>query len=459
MARDYTKMAKEIVAKVGGAENIASVTHCATRLRFKIKDMGQVEKDELDRVEGVIKALESGGQFQIVIGNKVSIVYEEICKNTDVKGDIAIKESSTNEEADVPKEKQNLINTFISTIAAIFTPLMMVLCGAGVLKGVLAIAALLGMNAEGGTYIVLNAASDACFVFLPLLLAFSSAKKFGANQFVAVTLAGAMIYPSIIDAFNAGTALTVVGIPLTLLDYRSTVLPIIASVYVMSKLEKLLKKFLPEAIYSFMMPFICLTVMTPLSLIVIGPILSIVANGLAAGYQMIAGVPIIAGIVIGALWEILVIFGVHWTFIPVMINNIAVSGVDTLSAMIAPAAFSQAGAGLGVFLKSKNKNVKAISGSAAISGIFGITEPTIYGVTLKYKKPFIVATVFGAIGGAVSAFSGASSASVAIPGLLTLPCYIGDGFVMFLIACVVAYIGSAIVTYFIGYNDSMEKGV
>lgn len=445
MAKDLSKMASEIMKYIGGPDNVIDVAHCATRLRFRLKNTDMVDSVQLERTEGVIKTLESGGQFQIVIGNKVSLVYEEILKSH--------KNLATGQENTGSEEHKNIFDAFIATVAAIFTPVLMVMCGSGVLKGILAIAVSVGMSTDSGTYLVLYAAADAFFVFMPFLLAFSSAKRFGANQFLAVTLAGSLVYPNLITAIGSGAELTFLGIPLVLLNYHGTVLPVIISVFVLSKVEKLLKRIIPEAVYSFMMPCVALVIMTPLSLLVIGPVLTTVANGLAAAYEMIAEVPVVAGIIVGAFWEVLVVFGVHWTFVPIMLNNVSLYGADSLSSLVAPAIFSQAGAALGVFLKTRKQEVKSVAGPAALSGIFGITEPAIYGVTLKYKKPFYMAMFSGAVGAVIAAFSGAAGIGAPIPGLLTLPCWVGKGFVMFLVACLVAFVGAAILTWTIGYKD------
>ncbi len=445
MAKDFSKMSSDIMKYIGGVDNVIDIAHCATRLRFRLKNSDIVNRAMLEQTEGVIKTLESGGQFQIVIGNKVSLVYEEILKNN--------KNLTLGQEDKDSEKNKNVFDAFIATVAAIFTPVLMVMCGSGVLKGILAIAVSAGMSTDSGTYIVLYAAADAFFVFMPFLLAFSSAKRFGANQFLAVTLAGSLVYPNIITAINNEVTLTFLGIPLVLLNYHSTVLPIIVAVFVLSKLEKMLKRIIPEAVYSFMMPCIALAVMTPLSLLVIGPVLTTAANGLATAYEMIADIPILAGIIVGAFWEVLVIFGVHWTFVPIMLNNVSLYGADTLSSLVAPAIFSQAGAALGVFLKTKKQDVKSLAGSAALSGVFGITEPAIYGVTLKYKKPFYAAMLSGAVGAVIAAFSKAAGIGAPIPGLLTLPCWVGNGFIMFLVACLVAFVGATVLTYLIGYKD------
>lgn len=448
-AVNYEKLAKEVIETVGGEANIISVTHCATRLRFVLKDESKADQKATEAVEGIKGVIKGGGQYQVVVGTKVPVAFEEVTKIV----------GTNDSEIQMEEKKTNLFDMAIQTIAGIFTPILLVLCGSGVLKGVLALLTTLGVLAgESTTYTILYAAADSIFVFMPFALAFTAAKRFGSNQFIALALAGAMCYPSILDLYNVGTAVTFAGIPVTLQNYTGTVLPIIFAVYVDSKLEKLLKKIIPDFIYGFLMPFICLIVMVPVTLIVVGPILTVVSNGLAAGYSAIAGIsPIIPGIVIGGFWQVLVVFGIHWGFAPLMMNNVATNGFDTMCPIIGPSNFSQAGAALGVFLKSKNLKVKEVAGSAALAGIFGITEPTIYGVTLKYKKPFYMASVAGIVGGIIVVMGGASAPSIVIPGLLTLPAFIGPGFAAFLIGCIVSYVGAAVLTFLFGYNDKMAE--
>lgn len=388
-----------------------SLIHCATRLRFVLTDEGLADDATLKNLNGVLGVVHSGGQVQIVIGNKVSVLYEVILKNTDISNGEAEKEDTKSSDQD--NKKKGIFSTLIDTISGIFAPLLMVMCGSGVLKGILAICLTTGILTDAdGTYQILYAAGDAIYYFMPLLLAYSSAKKFNCNQFAAAALAGAIMYPSIISMADAGTAITFLHIPVKLINYSSSVLPIIFAVYIMSKLEKLCKRYIPEAVYSFMTPFILLAVMVPLTLIVVGPVLTVVQNVLASVFSTIYGLsPIVMGVVVGAA--------------------------------------------LGAFLKTKNKNFKQLSGSAALSGIFGITEPTIYGVALPYKKPFIVSMVAGAVGGIFVGISGATVNSSVIPGLLTIPAFLGDGFVLFLVGCAVAYFGAAIGTYLFGFNDSM----
>lgn len=449
---NYESLAKDVIAAIGGAENISSVSHCATRLRFVLKDEGAANRSAVEAVPGVKGVVQSGGQYQIVIGSKVSLAYSAICALPGI--DAGSAEASEGKEEEKPK---GILNTLLQTVSGIFTPLLLVMCGSGVVKGILAICTTTGILTEtSGTYIVLFAAADAIFRYMPLALAFSAAKKFGANQFVALAVVAAMCYPSIVGLAE-GT--TFFGISLTAMDYHSSVLPALIVVYVLSKLEGLLKKVVPEFLFSFVMPCVCLIVVVPVSLLVIGPVLTIVANGLAAGYSAIASIsPILPGIVIGGFWNLLVVFGVHWTFIPLMINNVSVYGFDTMICLVGPSNFGQAGAALGVFLKTKKNNVKSVAGSAALSGLFGITEPAIYGVNLRYKTPLIGGLIAGAVGGVITAMAGAQTASVVIPGLLTLPAFMPyPGFVGLLIGCIVAYVGSAAIA-FVTYNDGMEQG-
>lgn len=444
---DKNKLAKTIIANVGGESNVNSVVHCATRLRFAIKDRSNVDKKAVEQTEGVISVVESGGQFQVVIGNSVGDVYKELGTFTKLTDD------------SIPTEqlKGNIFNRAIDLISGIFTPLLGALAGAGILKGLLMILTTVGWLSESsGSYQILFAAADSIFYFLPVILAYTSARKFGANVAVAMVIAGALIYPNMITLTNSGEAVYFFGIPVILMSYSSTVIPIILAVWVQSVVEKFSNKRIHEAAKNFLTPLLCLIVVVPLTFLVIGPIGTYAGQGLAAGYTFVYNLsPIVAGAVIGALWQIFVIFGIHWGFVPLMINNISKFGSDTLVAMLGPSNFAQAGASLGVFFKTKDAKVKAISGSAALSGIFGITEPSIYGVTLRYKKPFIIASISGAIAGAIVGAVGSAGTAAVVVGALTLPVFFGKGFVGFLIACLVAYLFSAIMTYLFGYNDSM----
>ncbi|MCR3759738.1 beta-glucoside-specific PTS transporter subunit IIABC [Clostridium felsineum] len=449
MAKNYDSLAKNIVENVGGKDNVISLVHCATRLRFKLKDKQKANKDALQALEGVITVVESAGQYQVVVGNSVADVYDTIGR---VAG---VKLNSDNEE--ISDNKTNILSTAIDVISSIFTPMLSVMCGAGILKGILMLCTTMGWLVDtSGTYKILYAASDSVFHYLPVILAYTAAKKFKANPFVAVAVAGALLYPDITTLYAAHKSVTFMGIPVILISYPSTVIPIILSTYVLAKLEQFLNKRLPDVCKNFFTPTICLSVIVPLTFLVIGPVGDKLGKLLASGYTTLYNInPAIGGGIVGALWPILIIFGLHWGFVPIVTNNLAIYGRDTLFTITGPNNFAQAGAALGVFLKTKDSKLKAIAGSAATTGLFGITEPAIYGVTLKYKKPFVIACVGSGVAGAITGYVGAGCRGFVGTSILTLPAYIGKGFVGFLIACAFAYLFSAIVTYLFGFSDKM----
>ncbi|MDX6151648.1 beta-glucoside-specific PTS transporter subunit IIABC [Marinococcus sp. PL1-022] len=455
MKKDYQELGRSVVAGVGGEENVQSLVHCATRLRFRLKDRSQADKEKVEALEGVIQVVESGGQFQVVIGNEVSDVYKAIAKDTKLGDDDANANASENKG-----NEGSLFNRAIDIISAIFTPILGALAGAGILKGLVAVLLATGVLTEtSGTYQVLNAASDSLFYFLPVLLAITSARKFGADPYVAVLIAGALLYPDLI-AFGEeqGGSFGFLGIPVLMGNYASSVIPIILAVYVMSKLQALLNGWLHASIRMFFTPLLILVIMVPLTLIVFGPVGTVISGWLADGYTSIYDAsPMIAGAFMGVFWQVFVIFGLHWGFVPIGINNLSVYGEDTFSALLAPAVFAQAGAALGVYLKSRQRKVKAIAGPAAISGLFGITEPAIYGVTLRYKRPFILGAAAGGVGGAIAGIANASALAVALPSLAALPVYFGEGFGLFVVSIIVAFSLGAILTYLFGYKDELEE--
>lgn len=447
VSMNNNQIAKEILENVGGEHNVRSVVHCATRLRFTLKDRGLANKKRIEEIAGVISVVENSGQFQVVIGNTVGDVYKELGTFTNLLEDDTNTSGSASEG--------NFLSRVVDVLSAIFAPLLGAMAGAGMLKGLLMIATTLNwVAATDSTYRILYAASDSIFYFLPMALAYTSARKFGANSAVAISVAGALIYPDILTMVNEGTTANFFGLPVILMNYSSTVIPIILAVALLSIVEKFFNRHIHEAARNFLTPLLCLVIIVPLTFLIFGPFGTYVSTGLANGYTFIYDFsPLLAGAFIGAFWQVLVIFGVHWGFIPVMLNNISVYGFDTIAAMLAPSNFGQAGAALGVFLKTKKPEVKAIAGSAALTGFFGITEPAIYGVTLKYKKPFIIASIASAVGGAIVGASGASASASVIPSILTLPVFVGKGFLIFIVGLAVTYLSSAIFTYLFGYQD------
>lgn len=389
----YQQLADEIIDGVGGKNNIHSVMHCATRLRFKLKDSRKANTAALKQNPGVIMVVESGGQYQVVIGNNVGEVYRLLgTENGPSDGENASKE--------------NLFARFIDLVSGIFTPFIGVMIASGIIKGLLALMLVLGvMHQESGSYKVLFVASDGLFFFLPILLGFSAGKKFGGNPFISMAIAAALVHPQImavVESQKLGQSLNFFGIPLEILNYSYSVIPIIFAAWVASLIERVVHPRSPSAVRNFTTPLICLLLAVPLTFLIIGPAATWLSRWLAEGYVWIYSLsPTVAGAFMGAIWQICVIFGLHWGLVPVMLNNLATFGQDTLVPLLLPAVMGQAGATLGVMLKSRDLKLKAIAGSAFTASIFGITEPAVYGVTLPHRRPFIFGCIGGALGAAI----------------------------------------------------------
>ena len=451
MAKDYTKLSKSIVKYVGTEKNIVSLFHCATRLRFKVKDNKEVNLEKLKSLEGVITAMDSGGQIQVVIGNQVGNVYQAVLENSNIKAEQDTAENTNG-------ENKNIINVLMETISGIFAPALGIIAGAGTIKALLILLVTLKVLTESsGTYQIWYAAADGVFTFLPVLLGYTAGKKFGCNPFVSIALGMALVHPNMTALFSSGDSIRFLGMKVHMVSYASSVMPIIIATYILSNLEKLLKRYIPEILKMFAIPMIELMVMVPATFLIIGPVMDKFSTLLASGYTAVVGFnPVIAGGILGLLWPAVIIFGLHWGFFPIVMNNLATLGKDTLFVITGPNNFAQAGATLGVFLKTKDKKLKSISGSAAISAVLaGITEPAIYGVTLPYKKPFFIGAVFSGIAGAITAAVGASASTVLGMSILTMPGYLGAGFTGLVIACLIAYFGSAVCTYLFGFSDDM----
>ncbi|HDK6716074.1 TPA: PTS beta-glucoside transporter subunit IIABC [Klebsiella quasipneumoniae] len=416
---EYKALAQDILSRVGGKENIVSLVHCATRLRFKLKDNGKADAEGLKANPGVIMVVESGGQFQVVIGNHVHDVWLA------VRQEAGLSDDSEPEAKSV--EKGSLLGQVIDVVSGIFTPFIGVLAASGILKGMLALAVVCGwLTPQQGTYKIWFAASDALFFFFPLFLGYTAGKKFGGNPFVSMVIGGALTHPLMIQAFEASQAPGAavehfLGIPVTFINYSSSVIPIILASWVCCWLERKSNALLPSSMKNFFTPAICLAVVVPLTFLLIGPLATWLSHLLAQGYQLIYAVaPWLAGAAMGALWQVCVIFGLHWGLIPLMINNLTVLGHDSMLPMLLPAVMGQVGAVLGILLKTRDARQKVLAGSAFSAGIFGITEPAIYGLTLPLRRPFIFGCVAGAIGGAIVGFSNAHVYSFGFGNIFTV---------------------------------------
>ena len=416
---EYKALAQDILSRVGGKENIVSLVHCATRLRFKLKENKKADAEGLKMNPGVIMVVESGGQFQVVIGNHVHDVWQAVRSEAGLTDD--------SEPVAETGDKTSVLGQVIDVVSGIFTPFIGVLAASGILKGMLALAVVCGWLApQQATYQIWFAASDALFFFFPLFLGYTAGKKFGGNPFITMVIGGALTHPLMIQAFEASQASGAgaayfLGIPLTFINYSSSVIPIILASWASCWLERRSNAVLPSSMKNFFTPAICLAVVVPLTFLAIGPVATWLSQLLAHGYQIIYAVaPWLAGAAMGALWQVCVIFGLHWGLIPLMINNLTVLGQDSMLPMLLPAVMGQVGAALGIFLRSRDARQKVLAGSAISAGIFGITEPAIYGLNLPLRRPFIFGCVAGAIGGAIVGFSDSHVYSFGFANIFTL---------------------------------------
>lgn len=436
MAKNYDALAKTIIKDVGGKDNVISVVHCTTRLRFKLKDEKKANDDALKDTDGVVTVVKAGGQYQVVIGNEVADVYEAVLKEGGFSGGGQVADD------DLDDSNMSLMDKAIDLISGIFTPILGPMAAAGMIKGLTAMCASFGWLAKtSGTYEVLYAIGDGFFYFLPLILAITSAKKFKVDRFTAITIGAAMCYPAMVamnsskkvlfDLFN-GTFLhsqvhaTFLGIPIISMNYTSTVIPIILAVWFASVVEKWCKKWIPTVVKTFLVPFVTLLIVVPLTFLIIGPLATWIGSALAAITSAVYNFsPVLAGILLGGFWQVFVIFGVHWGFVAVMMSNIAALGYDPILGLSLGASFAQIGVVLAILLQTKDQKLKGIALPAFLSGIFGVTEPAIYGVTLPRKKPFVLSCIAAGIGGGLIGFFGTKMYMMGGMGVFVIPAAIG----------------------------------
>lgn len=455
---NYKNIAEEILIQIGGKDNVKEITHCMTRLRFKVRLSSKVNKDKLSKVEGVITVVESMGQVQVVIGNKVKKVYEEVVK---------LVPQSNDWDNGGKGEKEGVLNSILSAVAGIFTPIIPAIAGSGMIKGILSVLAMYYLNTKGiniketQTYIVFNAMADAVFYFMPILLGYTASKVFKANKIISMVLGATLCYPAFTALMTGEEAVRFLGLSVTKATYTSSVIPIIIAIWALSYIEKVLDKYIPEVVKIIMVPTLSLVIMLPATLFLFGPIGIYIGNAINFAYKYIYQLsPALCGAFVGGSWCVLVIFGAHRALLPIGINDVAQTGRQNLLAFAGAANFSQAGSALGVFFKTKNKGLKTISMSATVTALFGITEPAIYGANLRLKRPMICAVICGAIGGGIMGIGGAYGNAFANQGILTIPVYAEAGtlgFLSYLAGCAIAFFGSAILTFIVGFEDIVEE--
>ena len=458
----YAILCDEIISGVGGRDNIISVIHCATRLRFRLKDNAKTNTDKLKDTVGIITVVESGGQFQVVIGSHVGEVYQTLSARYFPDSEGQQVPASLSQEMSKPKGLKGVLNSAVDIISSIFAPLLGILVAAGLIKGVLILTVLFHwMDKDSGTYKIIFAASDAAFFFMPILLGYTAGKKFGGNPLVTLLIGAALVHPSMIDIFHATQTnpdlhYRFMGIPITFINYSSTVIPVILAAWFSCWLEKRFNHWLHVYIKSFATPFLCLLITLPATFLLIGPLATDLSRGLGEGFMWIWLLnPMIAGAFFGAMWQICVIFGLHWGLAPLMINNLLTRGIDTISPLVQPAVWAQSGATLGILLRTRDAKLRGLAGPSFISSIFGITEPAIYGVNLPLKRPFIFGCIGGALGGAITGYFHGTAYAFGALGIFGFPSFISpngidSGFWGIVLGSVVAFLFSFISSWLYG---------
>ena len=470
---DPKKCAQEILDAVGGKDNIKDVSHCFTRLRLVLKDESLASQDVVSHIEGVIQVVIAGGQFQVVLGAKVTKVYDEFLPLVGIEGSGEV--AATDDAPSVSDTQESLGNRILQTVSKMFTPLIPAIAASGLIKGLLTAANLIakqnGMDISGSdTYVLLYAASQVIFYFMPIFLGYTAAKALKCNEIIAMILGGFLCYPQV-DAIiqDVATQTTIYGLPVVkmawtigestkVFSYTESVIPILLAVLVLAFLERGLNKVIPEILQIILVPGLSLLIMLPLTLCALGPVGILVGNFIQMVYNGLIGFnAMLGGAVVGGLWGVLVIFGAHRALLPVGLNDVATIGKQNLLAFAGAANFAQGGAALGVMLKTKNEDLRGVAASSVVSAVLvGITEPAIYGCNLRLKKPMVCAIIAGAAGGAIMGLGGVYGDAFANNGVLTIFTYAAFGmtqFAFYLVGCAVSFFGAAAATYFAGFED------
>ncbi|PYY26904.1 beta-glucoside-specific PTS transporter subunit IIABC [Paenibacillus illinoisensis] len=450
---DKQQLSKDILKLVGGEENIDQVTHCMTRLRFNLNDNGKADKATLKNTPGVMGVMENGGQFQVIIGNDVPVVYNALVGNMSKAPTSESAGASTGE-----KKKRNPLSALFDFISGMFTPILPAITGAGMIKGIVAILVALGwMSDTSSTYIILSAIGDGAFYFLPIILAISASRKLGSNMYIGAALGAAIMHPTITALLAEGNT-TFASIPVVAATYSSTVIPIVIAIWIASYVEKAVDRVTHASLKLLVVPTVTLVIMVPLTLIAIGPLGSIIGNGLSGGISwLFDNMSVLASILIGGTMSLLIITGMHYALTPIVIGSITTLGYDFIIPLMFAANWAQAGGALGVALRSKNATTKSLGFSTGLTAVMGITEPAMYGINMKFKKPFIAALIGGAVGGAfMGIFNVKAYVITGLVGLPSIAAFISPAISTLIFAIVggaIALVAATVLTYILGFQE------
>ncbi|WP_138494866.1 beta-glucoside-specific PTS transporter subunit IIABC [Paenibacillus pinistramenti] len=452
---NYQETANKIVEGVGGKNNINSVYHCVTRLRFDLKDNSKADKAALEKLDKVMGTNIAGKQYQVIIGNDVARVFDSIVKEYPELQDKKEKEQDAGEQ-----KNKNVISRLFEFIASVFAPILPAIAGAGLLKGFIALFVSLGwLSAGSDTYRIISSIGDGVFHFLPMLIAFSAARKFNSNPFVAVAVSMALMSPDITALLSSGNPVAFLGIPVTSVTYASSVIPILLAVWLLSYVEKGFNKIIPSSLKLLFVPLFSLLIVVPITMIVIGPLGTFVGDALSGGINWLiveGGLP--AGIILGGAMALIVMTGMHYALVPVILSNLATSGFDKFLPLTYISNMGQAGATAGVFFRAKDKKLKSLALSTALTALMGVTEPAMYGVNMRYKKPFLAGMIGSAAGGGFALMFGVNAYVLAgNGGLPGIPAFIGPTFWYAIGGLAIAFVVSLIVSILLGIKEEAPE--
>ena len=459
---EHRKIAEQLLPLLGGKENIVSVTHCATRLRLVLQDDGRARKEEIENVEGVKGAFLSSGQFQIIFGTgAVNKVHAEFVKVADLESG-----ESKVDHSEAIKKKMNPVARFARTLSNIFVPIIPAIVASGLLMGLLGMLRTFEWVAPNSSLIVLlDMFSSAAFIILPILIGVSAAKEFGGNPYLGAVIGGIMTHPALLNAWAQGLAepdyLNFLGFDIAMIGYQGTVIPVLLAVYFMSKLEKSLRKFVPNALDLIVTPFVTVIITGFFALIILGPAGNFIGDGITTILNFVYDYGgFLAGLLFGGTYSLIVITGVHHSFHAIEAGLIASIGINYLLPIWSMANVAQGGAGLAVFFKSKRAKTKEVALPSALSAFLGITEPVIFGVNLRYRRPFIGALIGGSLGGAYVVFTNVVANAYGLTGIpmIAIVSPLGTANLMnYLIGFAIALVGAFVATWILGFKEEQDK--
>lgn len=466
---------RELLQLVGGSENVISATHCMTRLRLRLKDENKAKTDDIKKMKGVINVLISNGQYQIVIGTHVTEVYSVF--DTLLKESKGGEEKQSNSSEEEVQKNKNIFAILLDVISSVFTPTLGLLAGSGIIKGLASLLAVTNViQKTDGAFILLQNIGNTFFYFFPVVLGYTAAKKFKLTPLMGIVIGACLVNPAFINILSNSEPLytlfdgsviaspvyfSLLGIPVLLMNYSQTVIPIIFAVFLAAKLEKKLKVIVPKVLQMFAVPMLTLLITMVITFLFVGPVItwisSLISVFIKASYDLN---PIVAGILLGGLWQVFVMFGVHWGLTPIGLNNFSIFGFDPIMCLMYGTPFATAGSVLGVLVKTKDPELKALSLPAALMCFIGVTEPAIYGITLPRKRPFIAGLVGGAIGGGILGAFGSKIYTPLAGGIFAIPNFIAEtgidaGFYGAIIAVTIAFLTAFIGTV-IFYKEEIQ---